>query len=79
MRRALEPTLDIREKKRLLALVIDCVFLRSGRGRSAPVDDFVHVCAKGTGPDDLPDGRSAPGSTLRPFRFPDSALMQNPA
>jgi site-specific DNA recombinase len=72
------PELDVREKKKLLALVIDCAFLRRGRGRATAIDSFVHVCPRGDAPGDLPSAARSPhGTLIRPFRFPDRTVAEN--
>jgi DNA invertase Pin-like site-specific DNA recombinase len=46
------PTLTVDERKRVLASMIDCVFLRSGR--MLAIEDRVAVFWRGEGPDNLP-------------------------
>lgn len=56
------PTMDVSERKRMLAAVIDCVFLRSGR---MPIPDRVHVFWRGEAPADLPRrGKRVPFGAL---------------
>lgn len=45
--RELWPSLDVIERRRLLALAIDAVFVRRGRTRHGAVADFVHISWRG--------------------------------
>lgn len=50
--RGLWPTLDISERRELLAGAIDCIFLR--RGRSVPMGQRTHICWRGERPLEMP-------------------------
>jgi pimeloyl-ACP methyl ester carboxylesterase len=58
--------LALDDRRRLLALGIDCVFVRRRSGRE-PLADRVHICWRGTAPD-LP-ARGRRDYTPRPFLF----------
>ena len=56
--REMWPTLTVPERRQLLALGIDAVMLRAGRG--LVLDDRVWIFWRGQGPDDLPTGARVP-------------------
>jgi site-specific DNA recombinase len=64
------PQLEVAEKRRLLAAVIDAVFVRqaTSRGRAA-FTDRIEILWYGQAPDELPGRRL---SELRPYPFPES-------
>jgi len=61
------PTLKVEDKHRLLALVLDVVMVRSGRG--VPVHERAAILLAGEAPDDLPR-RGVRAEPLRPFVWP---------
>ena len=47
--------LEVADKRELLSAAIDAVFLRRAPDRGTwPIEDRVHICWHGEGPDDLP-------------------------
>lgn len=58
------PSLAIQERRRLLRLAIDCLFLRRGAG--VPLDTRVRICLRGTAPKLRSLGRG-PARLLPPF------------
>jgi DNA invertase Pin-like site-specific DNA recombinase len=60
------PTLTVDERRRLLAVVIDCVFVRRRAG-GEPIADRTHICWRGEAPD-LP-GKGRRNYEPRPFLF----------
>jgi DNA invertase Pin-like site-specific DNA recombinase len=57
-----DPHYDVGERRRWLAAVLDCVFLRSlGGNPHAPLEERVDICWAGEAPDDIPSrGRLVP-------------------
>jgi len=64
--RALWPSLDVEEKRRLLRLAVEAVFVRRGRG---PVGERASVVLRGEGVEIPRAGGRARAELLPPFRF----------
>lgn len=58
--------LSIDERRQLMALVIDCLFIR---GQSGPATERVHVCLHGEEPIDLPRPGGHRQEGIHPFQF----------
>jgi DNA invertase Pin-like site-specific DNA recombinase len=67
--RALWPSLDVIEHRRLLALAIDAVFVRRGRGRYGSLDSFVWIAWRGEAPE-VPRRGGRPTALLAPVAYP---------
>jgi len=73
-------TFSVDERRRLLGLAIDCVFVRR-RSRREPLAERMYVCWRGEAPAELP-GQGIRGYAPKPWLFPDPsdtgvALAQN--
>ncbi len=70
------PNLTVLEQRRLLALAIDCVFVRrrngTGNGTGIPLAERAHICWRGEAPE-LP-GKGRRNFAARPFLYPDEPL-----
>jgi site-specific DNA recombinase len=63
------PDLDVGERRQLLHLGIDAIFVRSCGRANVPISERALIFFRGEGPDDLP-GRGRRCNTIRPFDWP---------
>jgi len=62
--------LSIAERRTVLNTAVDAIFIRKARSSRAPIEERVHICWRGQGPDDLPR-RGRDNGAVRAFRWPD--------